>query len=121
MRQAALFHDSIFDALGADISAIGGFKKVSAYLWPALDSTVSTTRLRSALNPEHAQKLCPSEVLEIKRLSHTYASHATVEYEALQLSFKVEWISPENARADMQRQFVDGVKQLEQLAKRLQR
>jgi hypothetical protein len=120
MEQSALFHDSIYDALGADVSASGGMKTVAHALWPTLDITTATTRLRSALNPEHAQKLCPEEVLAIKQMAHKIGSHASIDYEKQRLGFEVEWIRPEDARATLQREFIDAVHLVEQLGKRYQ-
>jgi hypothetical protein len=52
--QQDLWHDTIFDALGAAVQAAGGAKKVAAKLWPALDTTSANARLRAGLNPDHA-------------------------------------------------------------------
>jgi hypothetical protein len=107
MNQQQLFFEHIFDALGADIVAAGGFKVVASKLWPAEALTTSTARLRNALNPEQAQKLCPSEVLQIKRLAYEVGSTATVDYEAAQLGYECNWISPEDEAAKLDREIRD--------------
>lgn len=96
MNQNVLWHDTIYDALGADISAAGGFKVVAGKLWPTESPSTAATKLRNAINPDQAQKLCPEEVLAIKRLAKTVFSHATVDYEARELAFDVKWIQPED-------------------------
>lgn len=121
MNQQVLFHDSIYDALGADIAAAGGFKAVAYALWPAESPTNSATKLRNAINPEQAQKLCPEEVLAIKRLAKEKGSTATIDYEARELSFKVEWVTPEDRIAHLQQAFVDRASALEELAKEIRR
>ena|ERR1700738_4585349 len=121
MDQVALFHDSIFDAIGAAVQAAGGVKKVAAEVWPALSQDIASARLRSALNPEHAQKLCPSELLLIAKMARDAGSHDVMNYLAAELDYQIRPIEPEDARAQLQRQFTDGVVRLEQLVKRLQR
>lgn len=116
-HQTALFHDSIYDALHADVAAIGGVKKAAALLWP--NNSDAAGRLRACLSIEHAQKLDAEEILTLKRLAHNVGSSATVTYEAQQLGFEVTWISPEDANAKLQRAFVDAVNELQQLAKRI--
>lgn len=113
-HQAALFHDSAYDALTADVAAIGGVKKTAAMLWPT--NSDAAGRLRAALSPEHAQKLDPEEVLTIKRLARDAGSFATVTYEAQALGYKVEWIKAADADAELQREFIDAVKRLERIA-----
>lgn len=104
MNQAALFHDTIYDAIGADIAAIGGFKKVSGKLWPSENPTSATSKLRNAVNPDQQQKLCPDEVVQIKRLALEVGSTATIQYEAQQLGFDVQWIEPEDELERIERE-----------------
>lgn len=118
-HQPALFHDSIYDALNADVAALGGVKKVAPQLWPAVSDAAS--RLRSCLSLGHAQKLCPEELLALKRLARSVGSNATVTFEAQQLGFEVTWLSPEDERAKAQREFTASVARLEQIARGLQR
>jgi hypothetical protein len=117
--QAQLFHDTIFDAIGADIAAAGGFKIVAGHLWPSESPQTAATKLRNAINPEQAQKLCPQEVMAIKRLAKEQGSFATVNYEAQSLGFQVEWITPEDEKARLQREFIEGTKRLERVLKQI--
>lgn len=118
MHQTALFHDTIFDALGADIAAAGGFKVVAGKLWPAENPTTAATKLRNAINPDQAQKLCPQEVIQIKRLAKEAGSFATIQYEAQQLGYAVTWIEPED---ELQRLERENNELLKALTKRLER
>jgi hypothetical protein len=118
-HQAALFHDSIYDALGADVAAIGGIKKTAALLWPT--NSDAAGRLRACLSTEHPQKLDAEEILSIKRLAKDIGSFATVTYEAQILAFKVEWIKPEDENARLQREFIEAVKLLDQISRRPQK
>lgn len=119
MNQTALFHDSIADALGADIAAAGGFKVVAGKLWPA-DSN-ATQKLRNCLNAEQPHKLSPDEVLQIKRLAHVAGSTATIDYEAQQLGFKVEWLSPQDEADQLRREVRDLLADVSRKLERVER
>lgn len=103
MNQSALFHDTVYDALGADIAAAGGFKTVAGKLWPTDSGSAATAKLRNALNPEQPHKLCPDEVLAIKKLAYEVGSTATVDYEAAQLGFQATWIDPKDEADELRR------------------
>jgi hypothetical protein len=121
VNQSALFHENIYDALGTDIAAAGGFKIVAGKLWPAESVTIATQKLRNALNPEQPHKLCPEEVVQLKRLAREAGSMATVDFEAQQLGFEVTWTDPKDEGEQLRRQFVDGLAQLNRLAERITR
>lgn len=112
MNQKALFHETIFDALGADILAAGGYKAVAGKLWPAENPTSAANKLRNAVNPEQAQKLCPQEVLQIKRLAREVGSFATINYEAQQLGYSVTWIDPDDELERLERENNELLKRL---------
>lgn len=107
MNQSALFHDTIYDALSADIMAIGGFKVVAGKLWPSESSTTAATKLRNAVNVDQPHKLCPDEVIQIKRLARENGSTATVDYEGQQLGFKPTWIDPADEAEELRRETRD--------------
>ena len=118
MNQKDLWYDTIYDALGADIAAAGGFKVVAGKLWPSESPTLAAAKLRNAINPEQPHKLCPDEVLQIKRLALAAGSSATIQYEAQQLGFRVEWVAPEDELERIER---ENNEILRSLAKRLER
>jgi hypothetical protein len=118
LNQTALFHDTIYDALGADISAAGGFKTVAGKLWPAESPTTGAAKLRNAINPDQPHKLCPDEVLQIKRLAKDAGSFATVMYEARELLFEPQWIQPEDEASRLQKRAADLMEQLQRELKR---
>jgi hypothetical protein len=105
--QRVLFHDSVWDAISTDIMAMGGFKVVAAKLWPSKDLTAAANTLRNAVNPEQAQKLCPDELMQIKRLAREVNSTATIDYEAQQLGFQVTWIDPKDQAEALRREVRD--------------
>lgn len=93
MQQEQLWHDTIFDALGAAVQAAGGVKKVAGSLWPTLDSTSAQARLRAGLNPDHAQKLCLQEKMMIQRLAKDAGDNSVMEFEARHLGYEVVALS----------------------------
>ena len=98
MQQSTLWFDHIFDAIGASIQAAGGMKRVAAKLWPTLDSTSATARLRSSINPEHAQKLDPEELSMIIGLAKDAGDHSIMEYLGRERGFDVKALAPEDAK-----------------------
>lgn len=105
MNQTSLFFETCYDAIGADIAAAGGFKVVAGRLWPS-DSS-GATKLRNSINPDQPHKLCPDEVLQIKKLAYEVGSTATVDYEAHQLGYECNWIEPEAEAAKLDREIRD--------------
>jgi hypothetical protein len=103
MHQADMWHDTIFDALGAAVQAAGGPKKVSGKLWPSLDSTSATARLRACMNPEHAQKLCLDEFLMIQRLARDAGDTSLMQFQARELGCRLEVLSPVEAKKQAKR------------------
>jgi hypothetical protein len=118
MNPRALFHETIFDALNEDVGAIGGFKVVAGKLWPSENVTTSSAKLRNSLNPDQPHKLCPDEVMQIKRLAKDVGSFATVQFESRELCFDITWIKAED---EAQRIHQRAVKAMEELQKELRR
>ena len=116
MTQKDLWYDTIFDAIGADIAAAGGFKVVAGKLWPA--DTGGAAKLRNSINPDQPQKLCPQEVMAIKRLAQEAGSTATIQYEATQLGYVCTWVEPEDELERIER---ENNELLKAIAKRMER
>ncbi len=121
MNQVALFHETIYDALGADIAAAGGFKVVAGKLWPTEGTATAAAKLRNSINPEQPHKLCADEVLAIKRLAREFGSTATVDYEAQQLGFQVAWVDPKDEADELRRRIADQLATLNRMVGRLER
>lgn len=98
MQQTELWHDSILDAVGAAISASGGRGTVAKKLWPALEESSRTARLRASLNPDHAQKLDPEELLMIAKLARAAGDFSIVNFLARELGFEFKPISNADAK-----------------------
>lgn len=80
-QESLLIPETIYDALGADVTALGGIKKVAKpILWPAKDESTAQNRLRAALNPNHDQQLAPEEVETIVEAAAKVKSFNTARY-----------------------------------------
>lgn len=120
MSQQALFHESITDALGTDIKALGGFKTVAGMLWPTMAIDTGAAKLRSCLNPDQPHKLDLDEVLAIKRMAREAGSTATVTYEAQQLGYQVHWLDPEDEADAIRRELLNSFKTMTKQMARLE-
>lgn len=75
---AATAFDDIYDALKAACKAAGGIKRVAGILRPGYPKAEGW--LDNCLNPDHAQKLDPEQVLEILRLGQLAGFHGAMHY-----------------------------------------
>lgn len=98
-EQVALFHDCFCDAIGSAVQAIGGAKRASALLWPAMKPETAYTRLRHCLGEEFPEKLSPDEVLLLARHARTAGDHSVMQYLALELGYEVRPYDPDEAKA----------------------
>lgn len=120
MHQEALFHDDITDALAADIIAAGGYKRMAVELWPALKMETAYARLKASLNPDKNEKLGPDEVMLVMREARKHGALATLTYMCRDANCADPVaIEPEDERARLQREYVEAVRQLERLTKKI--
>lgn len=94
MEQPALWDDNILDALGGAVQTAGGVKRVASKLWPTLDPSIAAARLRSGLNPDHAQKLDPDEFLAIAKLGRDCGDTGLLEFLARELECEITPLAP---------------------------
>lgn len=117
MQQSALWHETIFDSIGAAVVAAGGPKRVASKLWPTLDSSSASARLRGCLNPDHAQKLDPAELLTIARFAKDAGDNSLMEFLARELGYEVKPLAPVEAKKRAKRvrrlALLDELKRLE--------
>lgn len=120
-RQGALFHETMADALGSAVLAIGGPKKAAHAIWPADPLVRSETRLRACLNAERAEKLSPDEVIRLAKLARAAGDHSVMQFLAGELGYEITPIEPEEQAAALQRQFIAAVEEQRRIADRLTR
>lgn len=94
MEQSALWHETIFDALSSAVRAAGGARRVSGKLWPNISTSSAEARLRCSLNPEHAQKLDPDELIAVARLGKDAGENCVMEFLARELGYELKPLAP---------------------------
>jgi hypothetical protein len=121
-EQVALFHDSIHDAVGAVVAALGGKKKVATQLWPRLKPETAYTRLAHCLSDEFPEKLAPDELLFLARAGREIGCHSIVKYMAEECGYAPpEPVDPLDETDTLRREIRDGLAALNRKVDRLER
>jgi len=117
-----LFHESFTDALTEVVKALGGHKTVGLALRPDKTADTAGRWLHDCLNLSRSEKLDPDQVLFILREGRKAQAHAAINYLLRESGYAdAQPIEPEDERAKLQRDFLQGVQHLSQLAARLDR
>lgn len=119
--QQALFHDTVADALGSAVVAIGGMKRAASLLWPADPLTRSEARLRACLNAERAEKLSPDEVIRLAKLAREAGDHSVMTYLAHELGYEIKPTTPEDELAALQQRYIDAAENIARISAQIQR
>lgn len=119
MDQLEMIHETLYDAIRADIQAAGGFKVVAAKLWPA--DPRGDAKLRNMLNEDQPHVLPPLETLKIIKLAKEHGSTYTVDFQAEDAGYKVTWVDPKDEGDQLRRDFISAVNQVKQIAARIER
>lgn len=121
-RQQALFHEDINSALQGLVAALGGAKSVGSRLYPDLPTDGAARRLLDAINPDRAQQLSQTQFVTLLRWGKEAGHHGVMEYIADDVGYtRPSPRSPEEERADLQRQVIEMGAKLELIARRLQK
>ena len=122
MNAPALFHESLLAAIGEVVAVLHGPKTVGAALRPELSAENAGKWVSNCLNAEHPQKFDPEQVLFILREGRKAQAHAAINYLLREAGYAdAQPIEPEDEKAALQRQFIEGMKSLEQMMARLNR
>lgn len=120
--QHQLFHDDLNSAITGLVSALGGAKAVGSRLFPELAVDAAARRLLDALNPDRVQQLNHLQFLTLLKWARQAGYHAAMEWFCEECGYvKPNAYTPEEERAELQRQFVEAMNTLQQLTKRLQK
>lgn len=120
MRQDLLFYDSAMHAIDCTITSSGRhYKEVAAYLWPSKKPESAYARLKACLNDEKDEKLSFEEIIAICKFCNRFDA---LFFFADQCSHsRPEPRAPEDEKAELQREFLNGLKKLEVLGARLEK
>lgn len=118
-HQYPLIVDSLNDAIRDTCRAIG-FNEIAMELWPKKGAKEAARYLNDCLNPDRAQKLDGEEIVYIGKRGREIGCYLITAFINAETGFAPPIpIDPEDERAELQRQFIDGVDRLERMAKRL--
>jgi hypothetical protein len=117
-----LFYESWEEALKDDIKALGGTKTVGKLLWPDLDIDPARNRLNDRLNPERRERLSDTQERLVMRLAREARGFsAAMCYLTDDTGFeRPKSRAPRDEMTELQRQFVDSVKQQAKIVERIE-
>jgi Xaa-Pro aminopeptidase len=120
--QLPLIVESYDEAIRATVLALGGNKVVGSLLWPAKEPDEAGKQLSNALNHRKREVLDPHELALIRRAARAKNIHTLATFEARDAGYAdPQPIEPEDERAALQRRFLEGLGQLQQIASRMER
>ena len=121
MNQPDLWYDSLTGALLATVEQLGP-KKVASALWPSMSVDDARRKLLNSLNPDRAEKLSTEELEHILRMAREQEIHTAMLYLTDTLSYQpARPVEPDDEKARLQREYIQAVKTLEELTKRIER
>lgn len=117
-----LFYDSFEDAARDVVSALGGPKEVGVKLWPAKTADAARSRLLDCLNADRPEKFDPCEIVTLAAWGREVGCHALIDYLTAEAGYtKPSPLAPEDEAAELQRRFVEAVRESKRIADRLER
>lgn len=120
--QAALFSEDVHDAVKDVIRALGGTKEVGRKLRPELTADSAGHWLKDCLNPERRHRLDPEQLLWLLRAGRDAGCHSLMNYLADEAGYtRPAPLEPLDEAAELQRQFLRGVQQMDTLVRRFER
>ena len=122
MEQSTLFHEDIYEALRADVQAIGGSKAVGNMFWPEKPVDKAGENLNNCLNTTRNEKLDAEQVMLIIREAKKVTSFCTVTFQNQNTGFAPpQPIEPEDEAAQLQREFINAKNDLGVMLKKMER
>ena len=118
--QMNLIHESVNDALGTLVAALGGAKKVGLLLWPEKSADAAAGMLRDCLNPTRKERLTPEQTLFLLRLGRQAGCHVAMRYIASECGYTTpDPVEPADEMAELQRQYIEATKVLAAIAPKI--
>jgi hypothetical protein len=119
--QQIRMNETIHEAISDDIKVLGGPKAAAAIFFVAKTPDRAADTLRAWCNPSRAEEPSADELfLLIDKARQRVGFSEVARYIEHRLNCRMEFLSPEDERARLQRQFVDAVATVQSLVKRLE-
>jgi hypothetical protein len=120
-HQFPLIVDSLNDAVRDTCRAIG-FNEIALELWPKKGAKEAARYLNDCLNPDRAHKLDGEEIVYIARRGREIGCYLITGFINAETGFAPPIpIDPEDAKAALQRAYIEAVKEGKRIADRLER
>jgi hypothetical protein len=118
LHQPALFVDTSEDAVRDTVRGLGGAKVVGPALWPAKKPDRAERDLLDCLNANNPRELSFDEIMLIGELGRDKGLHLIAGFVNMRLGYAPPVpVDPQDARAELQRQFIDAVDRVERLGR----
>jgi hypothetical protein len=118
--QLALVHETLSDALREVVQALGGSKKVGQLLRPSKAADEGARWVLDCLNADRREHFSPEDVLLLLREGRRVGAHAAMAYLASEAGYAPPVpVEPSDEAAELQRSFIESVKQQQRLLERL--
>jgi hypothetical protein len=122
MSQSPLFSESIYDALGDVVRALGGSKKVGSELRPEKPVDEAAKWVKDCLNPERRERFDPEHILWLLKRGREVSCHSAINFLCDETGYeRPRAIDPEDERAKLQRLYIEAVRTSKQIAERMER
>jgi len=116
-----LFYEDVNEALREVVNHLGGAKKVGVMLWPDKSVEQAHPLLLACFNTERRERLTPEQVVLLLKWGREQGCHAALHFICDTTGYhRPDPINSEDEKARLQREFVEGVKHLNELEQRME-
>lgn len=120
-QQIPLIIDSLNDAI-RDTARLIGTKRIAKELWPEKSEEAAARYLNDCLDPDRAQKLDGEQILFVARRGRELSCHLIAAYINADLGYAPPLpVDAEDTKAELQRAYIESVKEQRRIAERLER
>lgn len=119
-----LIHEDFLGALTTCVQVLGGAKKVGVMLRPEYeeDPDKAARWLLACLNERRDEKLSPDQTFKVMRKAKEAGCHVAMAYIAQQCGYAdPQPIEPQDELAQLQRRYIESVKEQQRLSANLER
>lgn len=121
-EQDVLFTEDIYDALKDVVRVLGGNKAVGIALRPELTADNAGDWLKDCLNPKNRHTLDPQQMMWILREGRKAGCHSAINYICDDAGYiRPTPLEPSDEMAELQRRYIDSVREQKRIAERLER
>lgn len=114
-------NDNEFDAISDDIRAMGGHKAAAGIFFPTRTPDQGAATLRAWCNPNRQEEPDFGQLMVLIESAKQRVGYSEVmRHMEMRLNCRVEFLSPEDEKAKLQRQFASAVEVIQTIAKRLE-